>query len=67
MTQPGESDSHVGLAFKLNGAAGVRLRELAEREGLSCATLARRILEEIVPKIDTVQQRTVIKLKQAQQ
>lgn len=64
MTQPGE---RVSLAIKVNGAAGARLRELAHDQGITPSMLAKRILEEIVPKIDTVQQRTIIKLKQASQ
>lgn len=41
-----------------------RLTELAAAAGVSRAQLVRELLEELVPRIDTVTRRTAIKLRQ---
>lgn len=66
-SQSRSSDSRLSLTMKINGDAGARLQELAAEQGVPPSRLAREMLEEIVPKVESVQRRVVIKLKSGQQ
>ena len=69
MTNSEQTDSpaKASLTMKVDGDVGRRLAELGIPQGKSASAMGRIILEEIVPKIDTIQQRAVIRLKGGQQ